>query len=268
MKRKVDLQNVNMKKLFRRNQIIVTTLAVMIAVAGYLNYMGSQSDGDQGAYTAGNTSYEAGALEISDEDILKENQTVLNGAKDYQEIASLDGDQGDGLTESVSAAELTAVTDSAGQDGNQNHEQNTGQNSQTEQTGLEKPGEAILTSGMSVSDYIASVQLSREQIRAKNKETLLNIINNQNIEETAKQQAIQDMIALTEVAEKENAAETLLMAKGFADPVVSISSGTVDVVVNAPSITDAQRAQIEDIVKRKAEVGAENIIITLLNLSD
>ena len=264
MKRKVDLQNVNMKKLFRRNQIIVTTLAVMIAVAGYLNYMGSQSDGDQGAYTAGNTSYEAGALEISDEDILKENQTVLNGAEDYQEIASLDGDQGDGLTESVSAAELTAVTDSAGQDG----KQNTGQNDQTEQTGLENPGEAILTSGMSVSDYIASVQLSREQIRAKNKETLLNIINNQNIEETAKQQAIQDMIALTEVAEKENAAETLLMAKGFADPVVSISSGKVDVVVNAPSITDAQRAQIEDIVKRKAEVGAESIIITLLNLSD
>ena len=264
MKRKVDLQNVNMKKLFRRNQIIVTTLAVMIAVAGYLNYMGSQSDGDQGAYTAGNTSYEAGALEISDEDILKENQTVLNGAEDYQEIASLDGDQGDGLTESVSAAELTAVTDSAGQDGNQNRGQNTGQNAQTdqtdqtEQTGLENPGEAILT----------SVQLSREQIRAKNKETLLNIINNQNIEETAKQQAIQDMIALTEVAEKENAAETLLMAKGFADPVVSISSGKVDVVVNAPSITDAQRAQIEDIVKRKAEVGAENIIITLLNLSD
>ena len=61
MKRKVDLQNVNMKKLFRRNQIIVTTLAVMIAVAGYLNYMGSKSDGDKGAYTAGNTSYEAGA---------------------------------------------------------------------------------------------------------------------------------------------------------------------------------------------------------------
>ena len=265
MKRKVDLQNVTMKKLFRRNQIIVTTLAVMIAVAGYLNYMGSQSDGDHGAYTAGNTSYEAGALEISDEDILKENQTVLNGAEDYQEIASLDGDQGDGLTESVSAAELTAVTDSAGQDGNQNRGQNTGQNVQTE---LENPGEAILTSGMSVSDYIASVQLSREQIRAKNKETLLNIINNQNIEETAKQQAIQDMIALTEVAEKENAAETLLMAKGFADPVVSISSGKVDVVVNAPSITDAQRAQIEDIVKRKAEVGAESIIITLLNLSD
>ena len=46
--------------------------------------------------------------------------------------------------------------------------------------------------------------------------------------------------------------QLLIPAKGFADPVVSISSGKVDVVVNAPSITDAQRAQIEDIVKRKA----------------
>ena len=27
-----------MKRIFRRNQIIITTLAVMIAAAGYLNY--------------------------------------------------------------------------------------------------------------------------------------------------------------------------------------------------------------------------------------
>ena len=36
---------------------------------------------------------------------------------------------------------------------------------------------------MNVSDYIANVQLSREQVRAKNKETLMNLINNENIEE-------------------------------------------------------------------------------------
>ncbi|MEG2871363.1 MAG: SpoIIIAH-like family protein, partial [Clostridium sp.] len=29
-----------------------------------------------------------------------------------------------------------------------------------------------------------------------------------------------------------------------------------------------QRAQVEDIVKRKTEVGAENIVITLLNLQE
>lgn len=31
-----------MKNIFKKNQIIITALAVMIAVAGYLNYSGSK----------------------------------------------------------------------------------------------------------------------------------------------------------------------------------------------------------------------------------
>lgn len=268
----VNMKNVNMKKLFRRNQIIVTTLAVMIAAAGYLNYTGKQE------LEAGNVMSEAGMMDISDEDILKENQNMLNTSGQNKEILSLDQDldqieEAETLAEGAgteAGAQAGAVGDGAGtQAGNETGIQTGSAGNGTEaQTGYENPGEAILTSGMSVSDYIAGVQLSREQVRAKNKDTLLSIINNTSIEESAKQQAIQDMIRLTEVAEKENAAETLLLAKGFSDPVVSISSDKVDVVVNAPSITDAQRAQIEDIVKRKAEVQAENIIITLLNLSE
>lgn len=234
-----ELKNVNMKKLFRRNQIIVTTLAIMIAAAGYLNYAGRDE------LAAGSDVYEAGVMEISDEDILRENQKLLGMQNNQMEIPSLDQDLEN--TQQLAEAESKA--------------ENT-----TEPVGLENPGEAVLTSGMSVTDYIAGVQLNREQIRAKNKETLMGIVNNTNIEEAAKQQAIQDMIKMTDIAEKENAAETLLMAKGFADPVVSVTSGKVDVVVNAASITDAQRAQIEDVVKRKTEVGAENIVITLLNL--
>ena len=85
------------------------------------------------------------------------------------------------------------------------------------------------------------------------------------MDEASKQTAVNSIVQMTQVAKKENAAETLLQAKGFLDPVVSITDGQVDVVINAPSITDPQRAQIEDIVKRKTEVGAENIVITLLN---
>lgn len=246
-----NMKNMNMKKLFRRNQIIITTLAIMIAAAGYLNYAGKKE------IAAGSDVYEAGMMEISDEDILAENQAIseLSQEPELEEIASLDQDLED--IEQLAAAESTqgetTETQAAGQDA---------------QAGLENPGEAVLTSGMSVSDYISNVQLSREQVRAKNKETLMNLINNTNIEESAKQEAIQDMIQLTDIAEKENAAETLLMAKGFSDPVVSVTAGKVDVVINASSITDPQRAQIEDIVKRKTEVAAENIIITLLNLAE
>ena len=270
----VSMKNVNMKKLFRRNQIIVTTLAVMIAAAGYLNYTGKQD------LEAGNVMSEAGLMDISEEDIMMENQRILDAQGGYEEIQSLDQDLSQiEEAESVAEGDLSqlqgdpqqlaqaeTIGDQAGMEAGalDSAQGNAGDT----QTGYENPGEAILTSGMSVSDYIAGVQLNREQVRAKNKDTLLAIINNANIEESAKQEAIQDMIRLTEISEKENAAETLLMAKGFSVPVVSISSEKVDVVVNASSITDAQRAQIEDIVKRKAEVQAENIIITLLNLAD
>ncbi len=270
-------KELNMKKLFRRNQVIITALAVMIAAAGYLNYAGKQE------LAAGSQAYEAGMLEISDEDILAENQASPYYGETYAEIGSLDQDL---LDETIAEATMEeegqrlAAADgtdyglmpeaagegeiAAGAKGQAAADGGAG----SSETGLDNPGEAVLTSGMSVTDYIANVQLSREQVRAKNKEALMNLINSTGIEESAKQQAIQDMITLTEVAEKENAAETLLMAKGFADPVVSVSSGQVDVVINAPSITDQQRAQIEDIVKRKTEASADQIVISLLNLSE
>ena len=249
---KEHMKDVNMKRLFRRNQIIITTLAVMIAAAGYLNYAGNQELENE------NQVYEAGAMEISDEDILAENQAAAD-AGILQEIPSLD----DPLEGEEAAAD--AVEEAVPQETLASAEPDQGEEVQA---GLENPGEAVLTSGMNVADYIANVQLNREQIRAKNRETLMGLINSSSIDEAAKQQAIQDMIDLTEIAEKENAAETLLMAKGFSDPVVSITGDKVDVVVNAASITDPQRAQIEDIVKRKTEVGADQIVITLLNLEE
>ena len=249
---KEHMKDVNMKRLFRRNQIIITTLAVMIAAAGYLNYAGNQELENE------NQVYEAGAMEISDEDILAENQAAAD-AGILQEIPSLD-DPMEGEEAAADAVEEAVPQETlASAEGGQGEEV---------QAGLENPGEAVLTSGMNVADYIANVQLNREQIRAKNRETLMGLINSSSIDEAAKQQAIQDMIDLTEIAEKENAAETLLMAKGFSDPVVSITGDKVDVVVNAASITDPQRAQIEDIVKRKTEVGADQIVITLLNLEE
>jgi len=202
-----------MKRIFRRNQIIITTLAVMIAAAGYMNYSVKKE-------VAGAEVYEAGVLEISDEDLLAENQ----------------------VSDPVTVEDLEVSIDS--------------------------PGEAVLTSGTSVSEYIAGVQLGREQVRAKNKETLMEMIGSDQIAEADKQAVIQSMIRMTEVAEKENAAETLLQAKGFVDPVVSITDGKVDVVINATSITDPERAQIEDIVKRKTEVEADGIVITLMELAE
>ena len=60
----------------------------------------------------------------------------------------------------------------------------------------------------------------------------------------------------------------MIESKGFKEAYVRIDDETVDVVVDKQELTDAEIAQIEDIVKRKTEVSADGIVITLLNLQE
>ena len=127
-----------------------------------------------------------------------------------------------------------------------NRESQTGkENAQANGEGVKNPGEAVLSStNVDSLDFAVKVKLNREQIRSQNKSSLFEIINN------------------TDIAEREAAAEMLLEAKGFTDVVVSITDNNADVVLNMGEVTDAKRAQVEDIVKRKTNVAAENIVIT------
>ena len=132
--------------------------------------------------------------------------------------------------------------------------------------GSSTPGEAVLTGSTAVGvGIVSNSRLLKEQTRAKNKESLLDVINNETISEEQKKSAINEMISMTDISERETAAEILLAAKGFSDSIVSITGDSADVVVNATELTDAQRAQIEDIVKRKTGIGAENLVITPLS---
>ena len=127
------------------------------------------------------------------------------------------------------------------------------------------PGEAVLTAA---SDFAAQAKLSREQIRSQNKADLQAIINNQELGDDQKQDAVRSMVTMTDLTEKEAAAELLLEAKGFDNVIVNLTGETADVVVPQEDLGDAKRAQIEDIVKRKTGIAPENIVITPLNNSE
>ncbi len=118
------------------------------------------------------------------------------------------------------------------------------------------------------ADYFASAKLAREQTRAKNKETLMNIVNNKAIASADKKSAIRQVANITKNSEKENAAELMLQAKGFQNAVVSINDGNADVVVDANGLTEQQIAQIEDIVRRKTGIEADKIVITPVKVTD
>ena len=123
------------------------------------------------------------------------------------------------------------------------------------------PGEAVLTNG-AAETTVAQAKVTREQVRAENKETLQSIIDNTNLSDAEKEDAVAQMVEITQIAEQEAAIETLMSSKGFSEAVVSLDADSADIVVKADELTDANRAQIEDIVTRKTEVAPENIVIT------
>ena len=93
----------------------------------------------------------------------------------------------------------------------------------------------------------------------------MQIIDNPDVSEEQKAEAVASMVTLSETAEREAAAEVLLESKGFPDVVVNLTGNSADVVVPDDQLDDTSRAQIEDIVKRKTEVAPENIVITPLS---
>lgn len=212
-----------MKKIFKKNQIIITALAVMIAAAGYISYSDSQLKTTDTASKNENT------------ETVNDTETSLNMDQMLLDMENLDLDVTDSEDAEAKDTDL--------------------EQSETTQT----PGEAVLTGA---STYMAQARIEREQIRSQNKESLLSIINNENLSETERESAIASMVSMTDLVEKEAAAELLLEAKGFPDVVVNLTGETADIVVPNTQVDDASRAQIEDIVKRKTGIAAENIVIT------
>lgn len=232
-----------MKGIIKKNQIIITSLAILIAVAGYLNYteksvLNQTKKAEEAAEQVQDTTADPSLDEVAANASLEyASDTLLEGTDD---ILSNDSDL---------ESETTASEDSDGES--------------TDETSV--PGEAVLTN---VGTFSANARLQREQLRAKNKETLLNMINSGNLSEEQKSDITNEMLHITQIAELENQVETLLEAKGFTDAVVSISDNAVDVVVNMTDVTEEGRAQIEDIVKRKTEVPASNIVITPITVEN
>lgn len=215
------------KKSIRKNQVIIAALAVMIVVAGYLNFKSGATEARESSVLS-NAAVGEGGETAADEVLLDLTEN------NFQEIEVADEEDMEDL-----------------------------ENSETESP--EDVGEAVLTSTAAAQNFSAQAKLNREQMRSKNKEALIDVINNENVTEDLKQSAMEDLMDMTNRSEMEVAAENLLNAKGFENSVVSLTKDSCDVVVCRESLTESERAQIEDIISRKTDVGTENVVITTLN---
>lgn len=249
----------------KKNQMIITALALMIAVAGYLNFAGTKFKQDTVEASSHHVTSEEDdeiALDISDEDTFRYSEGDIESLDtDITSLEELEGEfeKADSLSEEETVEMEGQITD-------ENSDVQT-EDEDSMEPDTSEPGQAVFTD-TSALEIVANAKLQKEQTRAKNKETLMEVINSASVSETQKQTAIDGMIAMTDVAERETAAENLLAAKGFSDVVVSITGKSADVLVSAEELSEAKIAQIEDVIQRKAGIAAENIVITPITPSE
>lgn len=235
------------KKIFKKNRLVILALSVMIGVAGYLNFNAGKRD-----------------------DLLRQKAKETNADA---EVISYDNDKADaaedGLTdqadkETMGISDNTEVGEAASENTDTTYleqaalEENVELNSDEEDI-----GEAVLTSAQTMKSNLATAKLNREQSRARSKEALLAIINDETMDSAAKDEAVNSYVKLTDTIEKETDAETVLTAKGYTDCIVTVNDDTVDVTLPVATLSDTERAQVEDIVTRKTGYDVSQLVITI-----
>jgi stage III sporulation protein AH len=250
-----------MKNIFKKNQIIIVALAIMIIIAGYLNYSDRNNNDKTNTADFDNgqvLDYDTSDATAEDDDLQSDLISLLD---DEEDVAAGEGEEVVTEEEANADQESEAVVTSDMSEEEQLAVSDTGEVvAENEDTAA--PGEAILVSTSIPANYFATAKLAREQLRAKSRETLNSIIDNVNLSKEDKADAVAALINLTALAEKEFNTEIALEAKGFSDAVVTFGEDNVEVIINATSINEQDVAQIQDIVTRNTEVDVSKVVIT------
>ncbi len=236
-------------KIFKKNQIIIYVIVLMLITAGYLNYQTS----------------------ITDQSLETAMKIEMGGEAEGIDVAEI-GD-----------AELVNSSDVVIEDEEEIHEEgnsNTQENSNTEESsGNQEEGEVenvkenniqeVNNSANFVADeYFEKSKLERETIYSQMIENYENILNSEMSLEPQRQIATEEIEEINDVKNKIMICENLISIKGFEQNVIFVNEDSVNIIVSGSDIQPEEIAQIQNIISREFQVEIENIHITSKNLTN
>lgn len=139
-------------------------------------------------------------------------------------------------------------------------EQETPKEEKKEEEEVVKPTNAETTP--KEDTYFTTSKLERENIYSQMLETYQEIYNNTNSTQEQKEKAIEEIAKINERRNAIMIAENLILAKGIENVVIFANENSVSVIAKAETLEPEKIAQIQNIVSRELEVGAEIISIS------
>lgn len=212
-------------KLFKKNQIIIYVIVLMLMTAGYLNYTTN---------TENQASVET-AMEIE--------------ANDDMQLADI----GDATLVSSNDVVTENTTNSTNEVNSSNNvvsnNEIANENTTTE------------TSSSNSDDYFVKSKLERDTMYSQMIETYEKVLNSSNSLETQKQSATEEIQKINQTKNSIMICENLIKTKGFENSIIFVNGESISVIIGTEELQQDEVAQIQNIISRELNSKIENIHI-------
>ena len=211
-------------KLFKKNQVIIYVIVLMLMTAGYLNY-------------TTNTNKQA-SLETA----------MQIEASDDMQLADI----GDATLVNSNDVVEEKEESTENLDTNTNTSSNSNINNEVNIQDTKKDDETVQTNSNNGNDYFAKSKLERDTMYSQMLETYEKVLNSSNSLETQKINETKNSIMIC---------ENLIKTKGFEKSIIFVNGDSVSVIIGASEIKQDEVAQVQNIISREMKKEVENIHI-------
>ena len=214
-------------KLFKKNQVVIYVIALMLVVAGYLNF--TASDNLNTAVQTSSTEEElAKKANIGDAQLVSSN--VIGEEEVEEEPKEESKEQEDNTISSNIVEENTIYTSSE----------------------VSKDDD----------EYFSKSKLERDKMYSQMLETYENVLNSGNSLETQRQSATEEIKKINNTKNSIMICENLILVKGFNNCIIFVNGNSVSIIVDDKELTTEKVAQIQNIISREMNAQIENIHIS------
>ena len=237
-------KNIGIKKIMKKNQVVILALALMLMTAGYLNYTNNHEN--ENLLLAGLGDAQLVSANVTDGSVNEDNVSsniVDTNNVDQSETTENNSNEQNVLNEDIGTNENNI-------DPNAPIVNST--NGQTQET----------STSASNDDYFTRSKLERETMYSQMLETYTGILENEKISSEQKDIAENEIKNINDTKNAIMVVENLFETKGFEKAIVFVNNPSVNVVIKAKELGTEQVAQIQNIVQRELKTEIENIHIT------
>ena len=114
-------------------------------------------------------------------------------------------------------------------------------------------------------DALAEFETSRQQLRARRKAQLNELIHDASADEDTLRAARQQLLSDMEEEKQEETLQGILRARGFEGAVASVRGGTANILVRSQGLNRQESAVILELVMRQTGISGGNVKIIPIN---